>query len=116
MSRRMLPVLIAIIALSVVSIPAHAKTNATDTLTFSVRLMANTNAAGTKLAPGKYKVTVEGDKAKFQLGKKVVAEIPCTLKDYPGRVIQTALVTNQNQLTEIQVAGKHKSVEFASGQ
>jgi hypothetical protein len=45
-----------------------------------------------------------------------VAEVPCTLKDFSGKIIDTTFVLDHDQLTEIQVAGKSKAIEFAPGQ
>jgi hypothetical protein len=48
-------------------------------------------------------------------GSKVVAEVPCTLKDAAGKVNQTTFIIDHDKLTEIQVSGKTKMIEFSSG-
>jgi hypothetical protein len=115
MSRRSLPLFLAIIALAGMSVSVWAKNDAGDSITANVKLTATTTVGTTKLAPGDYKVVVDGGKAKFQQGNKVVAEIPCTLKDFNGKINETTFVLDHDQLTEIQVAGKTKAIEFSSG-
>lgn len=102
-------------ALSVMSVSVWAKNDSGDTITTNLKLTVTTTIGSTQLAPGDYKVVADGSKAKFQQGSKVVAEIPCTLKDFSGKVNQTTFVIDNNKLTEIQVAGKSKSIEFSSG-
>ena len=101
--------------LSAMSVSVWAKNDSGDTITANVKLTATTTVGTTKLAPGDYKVIADGSKAKFQQGSKVVAEIPCTLKDFSGKINETTFVIDNNKLTEIQVAGKTKSIEFSSG-
>ena len=102
-------------ALTVMSVSVWAKNDSGDTITTNLKLTATTTIGSTQLAPGDYKVVADGSKAKFQQGSKVVAEIPCTLKDFSGKINQTTFVIDNNKLTEIQVAGKSKSIEFSSG-
>jgi len=116
MSRRLFTAFLAILALFVMSVSVWAKNESNDTITATVKLTAPTNVGGTKLAPGEYKVTAEAGKAKFQQGSKVVAEVPCTLKDFSGKITQTTFVIDNEQLTEIQVSGKAKAIDFSSGQ
>jgi hypothetical protein len=115
MSRRLLPLLLAIMALTTLSVSVWAKNDTGDTITANLKLTAPTTVGTTQLAPGNYKVIADGSKAKFQLGNKVVAEVPCTLKDFTGKIIETTFVIDNNKLTEIQVAGKTKAIEFSSG-
>jgi len=100
-------------ALTAMSVSVWAKNDAGDTITTNLKLTATTTVGTTQLAPGDYKVIADGSKAKFQQGNKVVAEIPCTLKDFSGKIIQTTFVIDHDKLTEIQVAGKSKSIEFS---
>jgi hypothetical protein len=115
MSRRSLPLFLAIMALTATSASVWAKNDAGDSITTTVKLTAPTTIGTTKLAPGEYKVIADASKAKFEQGNKVVAEIPCTLKDFSGKIIQTTFIIDHDKLTEIQVAGKSKSIEFSSG-
>jgi hypothetical protein len=112
MSRRTLTFLLAIMALSMMSVSVWAKNDSGDSLTANVKLTSATTIGTTKLAAGSYKVTVEGGKAKFQQGSKVVAEIPCTVKDFSGKINETTFILDHDQLSEIQVAGKNKSIDF----
>jgi hypothetical protein len=115
MPRRSLPLFLAIMALATMSVSVWAKNDSGDTITANLTLTAPTTVGTTKLAPGNYKVIADASKAKFQQGNKVVAEIPCTLKDFAGKVNETTFVIDHGQLTEIQVSGKTKVIEFASG-
>ena len=115
MTRRLQLFFLAVMALTVMSVSVWAKNDAGDSLTANVKLTSTTTIGTTKLAPGSYKVVVEGGKAKFEQGSKVLAEIPCTLKDFAGKINETTFIIEKDQLTEIQVAGKSKSIEFSSG-
>ena len=115
MSRRSLPLFLAIMALTAMSVSLGAKNDSGDTITANVKLTATTTVGTTKLAPGEYKVIADGSKAKFQQGNKVVAEVPCTLKDFNGKINNTTFIIDHDQLTEIQVSGKTKAIEFSSG-
>jgi len=115
MSRRLLPFFLAIMALAAINVSVWAKNDSGDTITTNLKLTTTTSVGTTKLAPGEYKIIADGSKAKFQQGKKVVAEIPCTLKDFTGKINETTFTIEHDQLTEIQVAGKTKSIEFSSG-
>jgi hypothetical protein len=102
-------------ALTTMSVSVWAKNDAGDSITANIKLNVATNVGSTKLAPGNYKVVADGSKAKFELANKVVAEIPCTLKDFTGKIIDTTFIVSNDQMTEIQVAGKSKTIEFAAG-
>ena len=115
MSRRSLPIFLAIMALTAMSVSVWAKNDSGDTITTSVKLTATTTVGTTTLAPGEYKVIADGSKAKFEQGGKVVAEIPCTLKDFSGKINATTFILDNDKLTEIQVSGKTKAIEFSSG-
>lgn len=113
MSRRSLPFILAIIALAGLSATTWAKKDdSSDAVTANVKLTATMTVGTTQLAPGEYKVVAEGSKAKFEQGSKVVAEVPCTVKDYSGKINQTTFITDNDKLTEIQVAGKSKAIDF----
>jgi len=115
MSRRLLPVVLAIMAITTMGASAWAKNDSGDTITTNLKLTATTTIGTTQLAPGEYKVVADGSKAKFMQGSKVAAEVPCTLKDFNIKISATSFVIDQNKLTEIQVAGKTKAIEFSSG-
>jgi hypothetical protein len=115
MSRRLLPVVLAIMALTTMGVSAWAKNDSGDTISTNLKLTATTTVGTTQLAPGDYKVVADGSKAKFMQGSKVTAEVPCTLKDFNGKINQTTFVIDHDKLTEIQVSGKTKSIEFSSG-
>lgn len=112
MSRRLFPLFLAIFAVAAMSVSLWAKNESADALTTNVKLTATTTIGSTKLPAGEYKVVVEGGKAKFEQSGKVAAEIPCTLKDFSGKINNTTFIIDNNQLTEIQVAGKNKAIDF----
>ncbi len=114
MSRRAFPLFLAILALSAMSVSLWAKNDSGETITASIRLTSAASVGGTKLAPGEYKVVVEGNKAKFQQGSKVAAEVPCTVKDLSVKINTTTFVLNGDQISEIQVAGKSKAIDFGA--
>ena len=116
MSRRSLPLFLAIMALTTMSVSVWAKNDSGDTITANVKLTVTTSVGTTKLAPGNYKVIADGSKAKFEQGSKVIAEVPCTLKDFNGKINETTFVVDHDQLTEIQISGKTKAIEFSAGQ
>ena len=116
MSRRSLPLFLAIMALTTMSVSVWAKNDSGDTITANVKLTTPTTIGTTKLAPGEYKVIADGSKAKFEQGGKVIAEVPCTLKDFSGKINQTTFVIDHDQLTEIQVSRKTKAIEFSAAQ
>lgn len=99
-------------ALAMMSVSVWAKNDSADSLTANVKLTSPMTVGTAKLAPGNYKVVVDGSKAKFELGSKVVAEVPCTVKDFSGKINETTFVADKDQLQEIQVAGKSKTIDF----
>lgn len=109
-------VLIAILALSVMSISVWAKNDASDAISATLRLNTATKIGSTLLPAGEYKVVVDGTQAKFQKGGKVVAEVPCTVKDISFTPQTTSFVISRESISEIQVSGKNKAIEFSSGQ
>ena len=115
MSRRLLPVVLAIMALTTIGVSAWAKNDSPDTITTNLKLTSNTTIGTTQLAAGEYKVIADASKAKFMQGSKVVAEVPCSLKDAGVKVNQTTFIIDHDKLTEIQVSGKSKMIEFSSG-
>jgi hypothetical protein len=115
MSQRLLPVFLAIMALVTVGVCAQAKNDAPDTVATNLKLTSATTIGTTQLPAGEYKVIADSSKAKFMQGSKVVAEVPCTLKDAAGKVNQTTFIIDHDKLTEIQVSGKTKMIEFSSG-
>jgi hypothetical protein len=115
MSRRLLPVVFAIMAVVAIGVSASAKNDSPDTITTNLKLTSNTTIGSTQVPAGEYKVIADGTKAKFMQGSKVVAEIPCSLKDASSKVNQTTFIIDHDKLTEIQVSGKSKMIEFSSG-
>jgi len=113
MSRRVFPVVLAIFAIGAMTVSIWAKGDSGESITTSIKLTSAAIVAGTKLQPGDYKVTVEGNKAKFQQGNKVVAEVPCTVNDLSVKVNNTTFVLDNDKISEIQVAGKQKAIDFA---
>ena len=65
----------------------------------------------THLAPVKYKITANGCKARFENGKKQIAEVSCTPKDIASKLSQTTLNIDHDRLTEIQGPGRTKIIE-----
>src|SRR5438067_2495285 len=78
---------------------------ATAASAYKVELPSAVSVGGTKLEAGEYKVEVEGDKAKFTSGKKVVAEAPVTVENAPQKYANTQLSTANSTLQSISVGG-----------
>ncbi len=104
------------IGVASVSVWAKAKSDSGDAITATITLTATTTVGGTQLAPGQYKVVVEGNQAKFEQKSKVVAEVPCTLKDISYKPTTTEFVLDHDHISEIQVSGKTKAIEFSTAQ
>src|SRR5882762_2851795 len=66
MARRSFPIFLACMALFATSVSVRAKNDASDTITASIKLTSTTSIGAAKLAPGDYKLIVEGTKAKFE--------------------------------------------------
>jgi hypothetical protein len=115
MFRRSFPIFLAIMALSAMSVSVWAKNDSSNAITATIKITSATNVGSTKLAPGEYKLVAEGTQAKFEQGGKVVAEVPCTLKDLSTKARQTDFVLDNDHISEIQVSGKTKAIELSSG-
>jgi hypothetical protein len=115
MSRRLFATFLAIMALGVASVSVWAKSDSGDSITATIKITSPTTVGTTQLAPGDYKVVADGNQAKFEQGNKVVAEVPCTLKDLNYKAPQTEFVLDNNHISEIQVSGKTKAIEFSAG-
>ena len=114
-SRRIFRAFLAIIALSAMSISVWAKNDSNNTVSATIEFTKAIKVGNTELAAGVYKVTVDGNQAKFQQGKKVVAQVPCTLKDIPSAPATTGYSLDENsRLSEIQIKGSTKAIEFSS--
>ncbi len=114
--RRMFPIFLAIVVLSAISVSVWAKNDANDSVSATIRLSTAAKIGSTQLAPGEYKIVVEGSQAKIQKGNKVVAEVPCTLKDISFTPQATSFVVDNDSISEIQVSGRTKAIEFSPGQ
>jgi len=95
------------------SVSVSAKSDPSETITTTIKLTSTTSLGASKLAPGEYKLTVEGTQAKFMQHGKVIAEVPCTLKDLSAKAPQTSFVVDHDRISEIQVSGKIKAIEFS---
>lgn len=117
MFRRNVHLLFAAVILTAITIPSWAADNGSSSLTAKIKVSSNTNLSNnTTLAPGDYKVTREGNQAKFEKDGNVVAEVPCTVKTLPAKASQTQVRRNGDRLEEIQISGKTEAIEFSSNQ
>ena len=98
------------------SVSVWAKNDSSDSITTTIKVNSTVTVGSAKLAPGEYRVVAEGNQAKFTQGSKVVAEVPCTLKEISAKAPQTSFVLDHDSISEIQVSGKSKAIEFSSGQ
>jgi hypothetical protein len=72
---------------------------------YNVSLPALTRVGETELKPGQYKVSVEGEKATFSSGKKVVAEVPVTVENATKKYANTEVSSSNSSLQTISVGG-----------
>jgi len=113
---RLLPIILAIVAISAMSVPVWAnKADPGNTISATIKLSAATKVGNTQLAAGEYKVIADENQAKFQKGSQVVAKVPCTLKPLSFMPKATVFVTENGSISEIQVSGNEMAIEFSSG-
>lgn len=113
--RRILPIVLLVMALSALSVSVSAKSDSSDSMSATIMLTTATKVGNTPLASGEYKVIADGSHAKFQKGGKVVADVPCTLKALSFMPKATSFVLEHDSISEIQVTGNIKAIEFSSG-
>jgi len=112
-SRRMFRAFLAIVAISAMGLSVWAQ--ASETISATIKLAKAAKVGNMQLAAGTYKVTADGSQAKFQQGNKVVAQVPCTLMELSFTPKDTEVSSDDSgRITEIQVAGKKKAIEFSS--
>jgi hypothetical protein len=67
----------------------------------------------TTLAPGDYTIVVDGNEATFNQGHKVVARVPCAIKESDMKSPEDAVGYDANvAITEIRFAGKSQVITF----
>jgi hypothetical protein len=79
----------------------------------NVNLKKPVTIGGTQLQVGQYKVEMQGDKAVFKAGKKVV-EVPATLSKNDQKYGTTGIVTDGSKLIEIDLGGTTEKIVFSS--
>ena len=88
---------------------------ASDTITAAIKFTKTVKVANTDIAPGDYKITATGGQLTFEdKGQhKVVAQVPCSLKDLSYTPKGTTFTVDGNgRLSEIAVGGKKKAIEI----
>jgi hypothetical protein len=78
----------------------------------SVDLKKSVMIGSTELQAGSYKVEIQGDKAVFKSGKKVV-EVPATLGKSDQKYSTTGIVTDGTKLIEIDLGGTTEKIVFS---
>jgi hypothetical protein len=116
MTKRLLPFFVVTAVLAVMAIPSYARTNSSDSISATIDLASKANLNNTALVPGQYKVVAQGNQATFEKDGKIVAEVPCTLKNLSSKANYTESFMNHDRLTEIRVSGKNQAIELSSGQ
>ena len=115
MSRRVFPFL-TIAVLTLMTIPVWAKPNSSDALKTTINLSQPATLNNMKLPAGEYKVTAQGNQAKFERDGKIVAEVPCTWKTLSNKAPYSEIMTKQDQITQVNFSGKTQAIEFSSNQ
>jgi hypothetical protein len=105
------PVRIVAILAVVVSmvIPVMAKP-VTKSMTLDTAVML----AGTQLAAGDYKMSIDGDKITFEKGGKAVATVNGSWEDRKQKQVSTGFLTENNQVQEIYIAGDSRAFVVGS--
>jgi len=78
---------------------------------YDVTLTDNVTVGKTQLKAGDYKVEMQGDKAIFKTGKKVV-QVPATLEKNDQAFGSTVFVSMHSKLKEIDLAGTVDKIVF----
>jgi hypothetical protein len=116
MTKRLLPFFVITAILAVMAIPSYARTNSNDSISATIDLDSKANLNKTALVPGQYKVVAQGNQSKFEKDGKIVAEVPCTLKNLSRKANHNEFFLDHDRLTEIRVSGKNQAIELSSGQ
>jgi hypothetical protein len=80
---------------------------------YTVQLTDTFSVGKAELKAGDYKVEMQGDKAVFTSGKKIVA-IPATLAKTEQTFDSTVVISQRTQLREIDLGGTQEKIVFAS--
>lgn len=84
-------------------------------ITTTIKFTKTVKVANTDIAPGDYKITATGGQVTFEdkATHKVVAQVPCSLKDLSYTAKGTTFTVDSNgRLAEIEVGGKKKAIEI----
>jgi len=80
---------------------------------YSVKLVGPMSVGTVQLKAGDYTVEMQGDKAVFKSGKKVV-EVPATLGTSDAKFKSTSLLSEDSKLQEIDLGGTNSKIVFSS--
>lgn len=94
--------------------PVWAKPNSNATIMATIDFDSTTKLGSTSLTAGQYDVVAEGNQAKFEREDKIVAVVPCVLKELSSKARHTEFLIDHDQLTEIQVSGKTQAIELST--
>lgn len=78
---------------------------------YDVKLYDPMWVGSTELKPGEYTVQMQGDKAVFKSGKKVV-EVPATLGTSDQKYKSTSLMSLDKKIQEIDLGGTKSKIVF----
>ena len=75
-----------------------------------------TTIGNTQINPGTYKVEAHSDQNTLEIVRdgKVVAQTPCHWIQLPQKASETEVETNNNQITQVDFAGKTEAVQVGS--
>jgi hypothetical protein len=77
-----------------------------------IHIQQQLQVGDTTLTPGDYTVLVEGNQATFERGHKVVAKVPCAIKDSGAKYSDSAVVYANTAITELRFAGESQVITF----
>jgi hypothetical protein len=98
-------ILLAVLALSFSTWAAPAKK--------TIHILHPLHVGDTTLGPGDYTIVVDGNEATFNQGHKVVAKVPCAVKESGTKSPQDVVVYDASAtITEIRYAGQSQVIAF----
>jgi hypothetical protein len=103
--------LVGVLTLFVLAAPVWAHTH-----TATAYIIDTTTIAGTTLQPGQYELKVEDNGTQLQVlqNRKVVAQVPVQWIQLHNKAMDTQVVLNNNQITEVDFGGETQAVQITS--
>ena len=100
-----------VLAALAVAAPAWARTDAATMDVMRPMTVAGTNVT---LQPGHYEFRVKPEDTHVQIwkGNKTVADVPCQWVPLSSKATDTVVLSNNNQIQEIEIKGENQAIRF----